>query len=230
MVSILCPFCDREIELDKDLSGEYLCPMCEETVLYENKDLLEKPIVFGKYSNFFTLENILSGLFLILFSIATFGIVAIIVLLAFVVKEVSEKREINRRMIAGDPYPEKISAYGIRIDVNKKMKLLHWKEKKQLEFYPNELTSIEHTQKYYKGRFKLFSSIFKRSLEFTQEKESKGYIKIFLNDSYACSILDLTTKQGVEICSVLKKLYGVSHSVDRQAIEYEGGDGGSGGG
>ena len=230
MVRILCPFCDQEFELENDLSGEYLCPMCDETVLYENNEVLEEAIVFGKYSNFFTLENILGGLVFILFSIATFGIVAFIVLLAFVVKEVSEKREITRRMIAGDPYPEKIAAYGIRIDVNKKMKLLHWKQKKQLEIYPNELTSIEHTQKYYKGRFKLLSSIFKRSLEFTQEKESKGFIKIFLNDTYACSILDLTTQQGVEICRVLQNLYGVSYSVDRQAIEYEGGDGGSGGG
>ena len=230
MVRILCPFCDQEFELENDLSGEYLCPMCDETVLYENKDVLEEPIVFGKYSNFFTLENILSGLVFILFSIATFGIFAFIVLLAFVVMEVREKREITRKMIAGDPYPEKIAAYGIRIDVDKKMKLLHWKQKKQLEIYPNELTSIKHMQRYYNGRFKLLSSIFKRSLEFTQVKESKGFIKIFLNDTYACSIQDLTTKQGVEICRVLQNLYGVSHSVDRQAIEYEGGDGGSGGG
>ena len=230
MVRILCPFCDQEFELDKDLSGEYLCPMCDETVLYENKDLLEKPIILGKYSNFFTLENLLGGLFFILFSIATFGIVPLIVLLAFVVKEVSEKRDITRRMIAGDPYPEKIFAYGIRIDVNTKMKLLHWREKKQLEFYPNELTSIVHTQRYYPGRFKVLTSMITRSLKFTSDKEGKGSIKIYLNDSYAGSIIDVTTTKGVEICRVLQNLYGVPHSVNRKAIVNEGGDGGGGGG
>ena len=40
MVAILCPFCDQKIELDRDLSGEYLCPMCDETLLYENMDLI----------------------------------------------------------------------------------------------------------------------------------------------------------------------------------------------
>ena len=217
MVRILCPFCDQEFELENDLSGEYICPMCDETVLYENNDVLEEPIVFGKYSIFFTLENILNGLLFIIFSIVTLGIVAFIVLLVFGAAGMNDKREINRRMIAGDPYPEKIAAYGIRIDVNKKMKLLHWKQKKQLEFYPNEITSIEHTQRFHNGRFILF-------------KESKGFIKIFLNDSYACSIRDLSTKQGVEICRVLQYLYGVSYSVVRQEVVYEGGDGGSGGG
>ena len=232
MVRILCPFCDQEIELDNDLSGEYLCEMCEETLLYENKDLLEKPIVLGKHSNFLTVQNIVSWLVVILLSIPTFGIIALIVALGFVIAEVADRREIQRRAISGHPYPEKISAYGIRIDVNKRMKLLHWREKKQLEFYPNELTSIKHEQRYYAGRFKLFTSILKRSWEFTSDKESKGSIKIFLNGTYAASIIDLTTKKGVEICRVLQNLYGVPHSVDRQVIvvRSDGGDGGGGGG
>jgi hypothetical protein len=72
----------------------------------------------------------------------------------------------------------------------------------------------------------------KRSWEFTSDKESKGSIKIFLNGTYAASIIDLTTKKGVEICRVMQNLYGVPHSVDRQVIvvRSDGGDGGGGGG
>ncbi len=230
MVRTLCPFCDQEFELEKDLSGEYLCPMCDETVLYENNDLLDKPIVFGRYHNFFTVQNVVNWLVVILLSIPTFGIVALIVLFGFLVVQLSERREIQRRANSGEPYPEKISAYGIQIDVNQKMKLLHWSAKKQLEFYPNELTSIEHVQRYYPGRFNALTSILKRSIEFTSDKESNGSIKIYLNDSYAGSIIDVTTKKGVEICRVLQNLYGVPHSVNRKAIVHEGGDGGSGGG
>tara|TARA_B110000483_G_scaffold206635_1_gene251078 strand:+ start:195 stop:893 length:699 start_codon:yes stop_codon:yes gene_type:complete len=231
MARILCPFCDQEFELEKDLSGEYLCPTCEETVLYENNDLLEKPIVLGKYHDFFAINNIVGVIFLIVFSIFTFGIGALILLLAYVVSEVSNRREIQRRANSGHPYPEQIFAYGIRIDVDLKMKLLHWSEKKQLEFYPNELTSIKHMQRYHAGRFKLFTSILKRSGEFAPDKELKGSIKIFLNDSHAGSIIDVNMKKGEEICQVLQNLYGVAHSVERIAIAIvsEGGDGGGGG-
>ena len=100
MVRILCPFCDQEIELDNDLSGEYLCEMCDETLLYENKDLLEKPIVLGKHSNFLTVQNIVSWLVVILLSIPTFGIIALIVALGFVIAEVADRREIQRRAIS----------------------------------------------------------------------------------------------------------------------------------
>ena len=58
MVGILCPFCEQEFELEEDLSGEYLCPTCDETVLYENNELLDKPIVLGKYHDFFEINNI----------------------------------------------------------------------------------------------------------------------------------------------------------------------------
>ena len=132
MVGILCPFCDQEFELEKDLSGEYLCPTCDETVLYEKNELLDKPIVLGKYHDFFEINNIVGVIFLIIFSIFTFGIVALLFLIGYVVIEVSNRREIQRRANSGHPYPEQISAYGIRIDVNQKVKLLHWSEKKQL--------------------------------------------------------------------------------------------------
>ncbi len=230
MVGILCPFCDQEFELEKDLSGEYLCPTCDETVLYENDEILDKPIVLGKYHDFFTINNIVGVFSLILFSIFTFGIVALLFLIGYVVTEVSNRRQIQRRANSGHPYPEQIFAYGIRIDVNQKVKLLHWSEKKQLEFYPNEITSIVHVQRYYPGRFKVLTSILKRSIEFTSEKESKGSIKIFHNGTLAASIIDLTTKKGEEICQVLQNLYGVPHSVNRKAIVHEGGDGGGGGG
>lgn len=232
MVGILCPFCDQEFELEKDLSGEYLCPTCDETVLYENNELLDKPIVLGKYHDFFAIDNIVGVIFFIIFSIFTFGIVALITLIAYVVMEVSNLREIQRRANSGHPYPQQIFAYGIRIDVNQKVKLLHWSEKKQLEFYPNEITSIKHVQRYVAGRHKLFTSILKRSWEFTPDKEHKGSIKIFHNGTLAATIIDLTTKKGEEICRVLQNLYGVAHSVERKAIVSEGagGDGGGGGG
>ena len=230
MVGILCPFCEQEFELEKDLSGEYLCPTCDETVLYENNELLDKPIVLGKYHDFFEINNIVGVIFLIIFSIFTFGIVALLFLIGYVVTEVSNRRQIQRRANSGHPYPEQIFAYGIRIDVNQKVKLLHWSEKKQLEFYPNEITSIVHVQRYYPGRFKALTSILKRSIELTSEKESKGSIKIFHNGTLAASIIDLTTKKGEEICQVLQDLYGVPHSVNRKAIVNEGGDGGGGGG
>ena len=230
MVGILCPFCDQEFELEKDLSGEYLCPTCDETVLYENDEILDKPIVLGKYHDFFEINNIVGLFSLILFSIFTFGIVALLFLIGYVVTEVSNRRQIQRRANSGHPYPEQIYAYGIRIDVNQKVKLLHWSEKKQLEFYPNEITSIVHVQRYYPGRFKVLTSILKRSIEFTSEKESKGSIKMFHNGTLAASIIDLTTKKGMEICQVLQDLYGVPHSVNRKAIVNEGGDGGGGGG
>ena len=169
-------------------------------------------------------------IFLIIFSIFTFGIVALLFLIGYVVTEVSNRRQIQRRANSGHPYPEQIFAYGIRIDVNQKVKLLHWSEKKQLEFYPNEITSIVHVQRYYPGRFKVLTSILKRSIEFTSEKESKGSIKIFHNGTLAASIIDLTTKKGEEICQVLQDLHGVPHSVNRKAIVHEGGDGGGGGG
>ena len=230
MIVILCPFCDQEIELDRDLSGEYLCPMCDETLLYENMDMIDKPIVLGKYHNFFTIGNIVGATFIVLLSISTFGIFALIVVLWYIFSESANRRETNRRRIAGDPYPEKISAYGIRIDVNQKARLLHWRKKKHLEFYPSELTSIVHVQRYYPGRFRLLSSILNKSLDFTSDKDVNGSIKIFLNDSFAGSITELTTKQGVEICHFLQDLYGVPHSVERQVIITDSGGGGSGGG
>ena len=230
MARILCPFCDQEFELEKDLSGEYLCPTCDETVLYENNELLDKPIVLGKYHDFFEIHNIVGVISLIIFSIFTFGIAALIFLFGFLVVQLSERREIQRRANSGHPYPGQICAYGIRIDVNQKMKLLHWSEKKQLEFYPNEITSIKHEQRYVAGRFKLFTSILKRSGEFAPDKERKGSIKMFHNGTLAASIIDLTTKKGEEICQVLQNLYGVAHSVERIAIVREGGDGGGGGG
>ena len=204
--------------------------MCDETVLYENKELLDKPIVLGKYHDFFEINNIVGVIFLIIFSIFTFGIVALLFLIGYVVTEVSNRREIQRRANSGHPYPEQIFAYGIRIDVNQKVKLLHWSEKKQLEFYPNEITSIKHTQRYVAGRNKLFTSILKGSWEFAPDKERKGSIQIFHNGTLAASIIDLTTKKGEEICRVLQDLYGVAHSVERKAIVSEGGDGGGGGG
>ena len=230
MVGILCPFCEQEFELEKDLSGEYLCPTCDETVLYENNELLDKPIVLGKYHDFFEINNIVSVISLIIFSIFTFGVVALLFLIGYVVTEVSNRRQIQRRANSGHPYPEQICAYGIRIDVNQKVKLLHWSEKKQLEFYPNEITSIKHTQRYVAGRNKLFTSILKGSWEFAPDKERKGSIQIFHNGTLAASIIDLTTKKGEEICRVLQDLYGVAHSVERKAIVSEGGDGGGGGG
>ena len=230
MVGILCPFCEQEFELEEDLSGEYLCPTCDETVLYENNELLDKPIVLGKYHDFFEINNIVGAIFLIIFSIFTFGIVALLFLIGYVVTEVSNRRQIQRRANSGHPYPEQIFAYGIRIDVNQKVKLLHWSEKKQLEFYPNEITSIKHTQRYVAGRNKLFTSILKGSWEFAPDKERKGSIQMFHNGTLAATIIDLTTKKGEEICRVLQDLYGVAHSVERKAIVSEGGDGGGGGG
>ena len=230
MVGILCPFCEQEFELEKNLSGEYLCPTCDETVLYENNELLDKPIVLGKYHDFFEINNIVGVISLIIFSIFTFGLVALFFLIGYVVIEVSNRRQIQRRANSGHPYPEQISAYGIRIDVNQKVKLLHWSEKKQLEFYPNEITSIKHKQRYVAGRNKLFTSILKGSWEFAPDKERKGSIEMFHNGTLAASIIDLTTKKGDEICRVLQDLYGVAHSVERKAIVSEGGDGGGGGG
>ena len=230
MARILCPFCDQEFELEKDLSGEYLCPTCDETVLYEKNELLDKPIILGKYHDFFEIDNIVGVIFLIIFSIFTFGILALTFLIGYVVIEVSNRREIQRRADSGHPYPEQIFAYGIRIDVNQKVKLLHWREKKQLEFYPNEITSIKHEQRYVAGRLKLFTSILKRSGEVAPDKERKGSTKIFHNGTLAASIIDLTKKKGEEICQVLQNLYGVAHSVERIAIVREGGDGGGGGG
>ena len=128
MVGILCPFCNQEFELEKDLSGEYLCPTCDEIVLYENNEILDKPIILGKYHDFFAINNIVGAIFLIIFSIFTFGIVALIFLIGYVAMEVSNRREIQRRANSGHPYPEQISAYGIRIDVNQKVKLLQEKE------------------------------------------------------------------------------------------------------
>ena len=29
MVEILCPHCEKEVELDDDASGEFACPNCE---------------------------------------------------------------------------------------------------------------------------------------------------------------------------------------------------------
>lgn len=225
MVCISCPFCDSEIELDSDLFGEYLCPMCDETLLYDNGEMLDEPIVLRGSYTLLTRENFISAISLLVMAVFTFGIVALIVLFVWGITRMSEKKEIEKRRMSGDPYPEKIQAAGIRIEVNKKIKLLHRNEKKLLEFYPNELTQIEHTQRYHSSSYSLFSGDI-------PPRDDLGSIKIFLNGRYACNIVMLTTKDGENICRILNHLFGVPHSIKRKRIVVSdtGGDGGGGGG
>ena len=42
MVEVLCPLCEKEVDLGVDTSGEYECPYCEGSFEYESESTATK--------------------------------------------------------------------------------------------------------------------------------------------------------------------------------------------
>ena len=78
MVEILCPHCEKEIELDDDASGEFACPHCggefewniqQAIGQFDEQDSLLLTLVSG----FFSGSLLLTGLALLVASVVGFG-------------------------------------------------------------------------------------------------------------------------------------------------------------
>ena len=78
MVEILCPHCEEQIALDDDASGEFICPYCEgefEWNVQSEFEQLEEPrsLLLTLVSGFFSGSLLLTGLALLVVSVAGFG-------------------------------------------------------------------------------------------------------------------------------------------------------------
>ena len=78
MVEILCPHCEEEIELDDDASGEFACPHCDGEFEWNMQPAVEqfdKPnsLLLSFVSGFFSGSLLLTGLALLVASVAGFG-------------------------------------------------------------------------------------------------------------------------------------------------------------
>ena len=79
MVEILCPHCEEEIELDDDASGEFACPHCGgefEWNIQAGVEQSDEPdsLLLTFVSGFFSGSLLLTGLALLVASVAGFGI------------------------------------------------------------------------------------------------------------------------------------------------------------
>ena len=78
MVEILCPHCEKEIELDDDASGEFACPYCEGEFEWNAEpkgQQVEEPdsLLTAFVSGFFSGSLLLTGLALLVASATGFG-------------------------------------------------------------------------------------------------------------------------------------------------------------
>ena len=83
MVEILCPHCEEEIALDDDASGEFICPYCEgefEWNVQSEFEQLEEPrsLLLTLVSGFFSGSLLLTGLALLVASVAGFSISSVL--------------------------------------------------------------------------------------------------------------------------------------------------------
>ena len=83
MVEILCPHCEEQIALDDDASGEFICPYCEgefEWNVQSKFDELEEPrsLLLTLVSGFFSGSLLLTGLALLVASVAGFSISSVL--------------------------------------------------------------------------------------------------------------------------------------------------------
>ena len=78
MVEILCPHCEQEIELDDDACGEFACPHCGgefEWNIHAGFERSDEPdsLLLNFVSGFFSGSLLLTGLALLVVSVAGFG-------------------------------------------------------------------------------------------------------------------------------------------------------------
>ena len=83
MVEILCPHCEEEIALDDDASGEFICPYCEgefEWNVQSEFEQLEEPrsLLLTLVSGFFSGSLLLTGLALLVASVAGFSLSSVL--------------------------------------------------------------------------------------------------------------------------------------------------------
>ena len=83
MVEILCPHCEEQIALDDDASGEFICPYCEgefEWNVQSEFEQLEEPrsLLLTLVSGFFSGSLLLTGLALLVASVAGFSISSVL--------------------------------------------------------------------------------------------------------------------------------------------------------
>ena len=83
MVEILCPHCEEQIALDDDASGEFICPYCEgefEWNVQSEFEQLEEPrsLLLTLVSGFFSGSLLLTGLALLVASVAGFGLSSVL--------------------------------------------------------------------------------------------------------------------------------------------------------
>ena len=83
MVEILCPHCEQEIELDDDASGEFACPYCGgefEWNIQAGVEQSDEPdsLLLAFVSGFFSGSLLLTGLALLVASVAGFGISSVL--------------------------------------------------------------------------------------------------------------------------------------------------------
>ena len=83
MVEILCPHCEEQIALDDDASGEFICPYCEgefEWNVQSEFEQLEEPrsLLLTLVSGFFSGSLLLTGLALLVASVAGFSLSSVL--------------------------------------------------------------------------------------------------------------------------------------------------------
>ena len=83
MVEILCPHCEEKIALDDDASGEFICPYCEgefEWNVQSEFEQLEEPrsLLLTLVSGFFSGSLLLTGLALLVASVAGFSLSSVL--------------------------------------------------------------------------------------------------------------------------------------------------------
>ena len=83
MVEILCPHCEEQIALDDDSSGEFICPYCEgefEWNVQSEFEQLEEPrsLLLTLVSGFFSGSLLLTGLALLVASVAGFSLSSVL--------------------------------------------------------------------------------------------------------------------------------------------------------
>ena len=83
MVEILCPHCKEQIALDDDASGEFICPYCEgefEWNVQSEFEQLEEPrsLLLTLVSGFFSGSLLLTGLALLVASVAGFSLSSVL--------------------------------------------------------------------------------------------------------------------------------------------------------
>ena len=83
MVEILCPHCEEEIALDDDASGEFICPYCKGEFVWNVQskfDELEesRSLMLTLVSGFFSGSLLLTGLALLVASVAGFSLSSVL--------------------------------------------------------------------------------------------------------------------------------------------------------